>query len=135
MYVQKSEVLPILTEMDIVKVRQYVRDWSLECKFGKLDLTKFVTAASELARNTLTYGLGGEATLERIQDGARDGLRLAFSDRGPGIPNVTLALTDGYTTGGGMGLGLSGAKRLVHEFELSTQVGEGTTITITRWRT
>ncbi len=134
MPILKSEIIPIQVESDVVKVRQVVKQWALECKFGIVDQTKFVTAASELARNTLTYGMGGNVTLERLQQELRNGVRLTFEDRGPGIPNVELALTDGYTSGSGMGMGLSGAKRLSHEFELTTKVGEGTRVSITRWK-
>jgi serine/threonine-protein kinase RsbT len=133
MLVRKSETHPIQTENDIVSIRHGVRRLSVECRFGLIDQTKFVTAASELARNALTYGGGGTATFELLEDGPRKGVRLTFEDHGPGIPDVQLAMTDGYTTGGGLGMGLSGAKRLVNEFELETRVGVGTRVRITRW--
>jgi serine/threonine-protein kinase RsbT len=134
MSVARSETLAIRSQADIVSVRQKVRELTLTLKFSLVDQTKMVTAASELARNTLTYGKGGTVLLEILDDGAKRGLRLAFADKGPGIPDVALALTDGYTTGNGLGLGLSGAKRLVNEFEIRTAVGEGTCVVITRWR-
>jgi len=130
----KSEQLPILSSGDVVQVRQIVRKWVLELGFSLVDQTKMVTAASELARNTLDYGGGGTVRLDVINDGRRAGLRLTFEDQGPGIPNLELALTDGYTTGNGMGLGLSGARRLVNEFDIATEVGKGTRVTITRWK-
>ncbi|WP_204484378.1 anti-sigma regulatory factor [Archangium primigenium] len=126
--------MPIRSSQDLVLVRQAVRTWSAELKFSLVEQTKMVTAASELARNTLDYGGGGEVTLQMLQDGLRKGLRLSFEDKGPGIPDLDLALRDGYTTGGGMGLGLSGSKRLVNEFEIVSKVGEGTRVTVTRWK-
>ena len=108
--------------------------WSIEAGFSLVDQTKMVTAASELARNTLDYGGGGTVRLELLQEGSRRGLRLTFEDQGPGIPNIELALTDGYTTGGGLGMGLSGARRLVNEFEIESHVGQGTRVTIARWK-
>ena len=134
MAVVKSEVLPIRSEMDVVQVRQAVRAWSIELTFSLVDQTKTITAASELARNTLLHGKGGQVRLESLLEGARRGLRLSFEDRGPGIPDVTAAMRDGYTTGGGLGMGLPGSKRLVNEFNISTRVGEGTTVTITKWK-
>ncbi|MEZ4728107.1 MAG: anti-sigma regulatory factor [Caldilineaceae bacterium] len=134
MTILKAETLPIRSDQDIVKVRQAVRTWAVELKFSLVDQTKFVTAASELARNTLDYGGGGEVRLERLQERGRNGLRLTFVDQGPGIPDIELALKDGYTTGNGMGLGLSGAKRLANEFDIHSKVGEGTRVTITRWK-
>jgi serine/threonine-protein kinase RsbT len=134
MNVQKSETLPIQSEQDIVLVRKAVRQWSIQVGFGIIDQTKMVTAASELARNTLTYGRGGTARLESLEDGLRKGVRLKFEDKGPGIADIELALTDGYTSGSGMGLGLSGSKRLVNEFEIFSKIGEGTQVTITRWK-
>jgi serine/threonine-protein kinase RsbT len=131
--VRKSEKHPIETENDIVAIRHGVRKWALECRFGIIDQTKFVTAASELARNALTYGKGGTALFEALEDGIKKGVRLTFEDHGPGIPDLKLAMTDGYTTGGGLGMGLSGAKRLVNEFEIDSVVGRGTTVRITRW--
>ena len=134
MAVERSETLPIRTSADVVQARQAVRKWVVELRFGLVDQTKMVTAASELARNTLDYGGGGAMLLEELRDGGRTGLRLTFEDQGPGIPDLGLALTDGYTTGGGLGMGLSGARRLVNEFEIDTRVGEGTRVTVTRWR-
>ena len=119
---------------DVVAVRQAVRQRAVELGFNLVDQTKIVTAASELARNTLEYGGGGTVRIESIQEGPRRGLRLVFEDRGPGIPNIELAMKDGYTTAGGLGLGLSGAKRLSNEFAIDSRVGEGTRVTIVRWR-
>jgi serine/threonine-protein kinase RsbT len=126
--------MPIRSSQDLVLVRQAVRTWSAELKFSLVEQTKMVTAASELARNTLDYGKGGEVKLEVVQEGIRRGLRLCFEDKGPGIPDIELALRDGYTSGGGMGLGLGGAKRLVNEFDIVSNVGEGTRVTVTRWK-
>jgi serine/threonine-protein kinase RsbT len=124
----------IQSSEDVVRVRQIARERAVTQGFSLVDQTKLVTAASELARNTLEYGGGGEVTVETLQDGARKGVRLTFSDRGPGIENLELALKDGYTTGNGLGLGLSGAKRLSNEFELDSKPGEGTRVMIARWR-
>ena len=126
--------MPIRSSQDLVLVRQAVRTWAAELKFSLVEQTKVVTAASELARNTLDYGKGGDVTLEVLRDGLRRGLRLSFVDKGPGIPDIELALRDGYTSGSGMGLGLGGAKRLMSEFEIDSKVGEGTRITVTRWK-
>jgi serine/threonine-protein kinase RsbT len=126
--------MPIRSSQDLVLVRQAVRTWSAELKFSLVEQTKMVTAASELARNTLDYGKGGQVTLQLLQEGLRRGLRLSFEDNGPGIPDIELALRDGYTSGGGMGLGLGGAKRLVNEFDIVSKVGEGTRVTVTRWK-
>jgi len=134
MNVRKDEVMPIRTSADIVQVRQTVRQWAAEVGFGLVDQTKLVTAASELARNTLDYGRGGTVHLMSVEDGGRRGLRLVFEDQGPGIPDIQLALTDGFTSGGGLGLGLGGSKRLVNEFDIASTVGEGTRVTITRWK-
>jgi serine/threonine-protein kinase RsbT len=131
---QKDETLPIRSDQDIVIVRQTVRAWAIEQTFGLVDQTKIVTAASELARNALTYGGGGSVRLEALNNGSRKGLRLTFQDRGPGIADIELAMKDGYTTGSGLGLGLSGAKRLSNEFEIRSKPGEGTVVAITRWR-
>lgn len=114
--------------------RQTVRRLTQELKFSLVDQTKLITAASELARNTLVYGGGGEMHWEIVQRGIRTGLRLAFGDQGPGIPDVELALTEGWTSGSGLGVGLSGSRRLVNEFDLRTAVGEGTCVTVTRWK-
>ena len=134
MEVLRSEVLPIRSAQDLVVVRQAVRTWTADLKFSLVEQTKMVTAASELARNTLDYGKGGQVILQIVQEGIRRGLRLSFEDNGPGIPDVELALRDGYTSGGGMGLGLGGARRLVNDFEIVTKVGEGTRVTVTRWK-
>lgn len=115
-------------------VRQQVRRWAVELGFGLVDQTKIVTAASELARNALIHGGGGTVRLEALNDGARKGLRLAFEDHGPGIRDIEMAMKDGYSTGSGLGLGLSGAKRLCNEFHVQSAVGEGTRVTITRWK-
>ncbi len=133
MVVVSSETLPVIAEPDIVTARRRVREVAIQIGLSLVDQTKLVTAASELARNTLIYGGGGSMRLESM-NGPRLGLRLTFEDNGPGIPDVQLALRDGFTTGSGLGLGLSGAKRLVNEFEIDTQVGRGTKITITRWK-
>lgn len=117
-----------------MRVRQATREHAIAQGFGLVDQTKLVTAASELARNTLNYGQGGEVELVRVEEGARKGLRLMFSDQGPGIEDVERALTDGYSTGGGLGLGLSGARRLSNEFSIDTAPGKGTRVTIARWR-
>ncbi len=134
MAVLKNETLPIRAESDVVLVRQVVRKWAGELTFSLVDSTKIVTAASELARNTLIHGGGGTVCLEALAEGVRKGLRLTFEDQGPGIPDIELALQDGYTTGGGLGLGLSGSKRLVSEFDLVSRVGAGTRVTVTKWK-
>src|SRR5262245_48620232 len=130
----KHETLPVRTETDVVLVRQAVRKWAAEIAFSLVDQTKIVTAASELARNTLTHGGGGTVRLEGLAEGTRGGRRRTFEDQGPGIPDVELALKDGYTTGAGLGLGLSGSKRLVSEFEIVSRPGEGTRVTVTKWK-
>jgi serine/threonine-protein kinase RsbT len=132
--VTKSDRLPLRTEQDIVLARQMVRKLTRDLAFGLVDQTKMVTAASELARNALVHGGGGDLLWECLVDGAKKGLRLTFSDEGPGIANMELAMTDGWTTGTGLGMGLSGAKRLVNDFEVESQVGKGTRVTITRWK-
>jgi serine/threonine-protein kinase RsbT len=134
MRVLNSESMPIQTSEDIVKVRQAVRKSAVSLGFGLVDQTKIVTASSELARNTLVYGGGGAVQIEVVQNETRSGVRLVFEDQGPGIPNVELALTDGYTSGNGMGLGLGGAKRLSHEFDISSKPGSGTRVSILRWK-
>ena len=128
------EVLPIRSSDDVVQVRQRVRSTAVEVGLSLIDQTKIITAASELARNTLIYGGGGTMSIEPIADGIRRGGRLTFEDRGPGIADLQLALTDGYTTGNGLGLGLSGAKRLSNEFNIESKVGVGTRVTIARWK-
>ena len=130
----KSESIPIKTPADVVVLRQRVRGWTTELKFSLVDQTKMVTASSELARNTLGHGGGGTCLMEMVTNGTRTGLRLIFEDKGPGIPDINLALKDGYSTGGGMGLGLSGSKRLVNEFEIASKVGEGTRVSVVRWK-
>ena len=130
----EREIVEIRSSSDVVMVRQKVRSLAVELKFSLVDQTKIVTAASELARNTVDYAKGGTVTLEVLNTGTRKGLRLTFEDSGPGIPDIDLALKDGYTTGNGLGLGLSGAKRLMHEFEIASEVGKGTKVTIARWR-
>ena len=132
--VEKHEALPIASDDDIVRVRQRVRDWAVAIGFSLVDQTKLVTAASELARNTVVYGLGGTLLLESVLNDRKRGLRLTFEDHGPGIADLQLALKDGYTTGNGLGLGLSGAKRLSQDFEITSRVGEGTRIVIARWK-
>ena len=129
-----SKTLTLKTSEDVVRMRQTVRERAVELGFGLVDQTKLVTAASELARNTILYGGGGEVMLEVVTQGDRRGICLTFSDRGPGIPNIELALKDGYTSGSGLGLGLGGAKRLSNEFNIVSQVGAGTRVTIKRWR-
>jgi serine/threonine-protein kinase RsbT len=119
--------------MDIVKARQAVRSRAVALGFKIVDQTKIVTAASELARNTLIYGRGGMMDMWSLTDGGRKGLRLAFTDQGPGIPDLELALRDGYTSGSGLGMGLGGARRLVSDFDIQSQVGQGTCVTITKW--
>ena len=126
--------MPILTSDDVVRVRQKVRSWAIEMGFNLIDQTKLVTAASELARNTFDHGGGGEFRLEALNEGNRSDLKLTFEDHGPGIEDVELALKDGYTTVGGLGLGLGGSKRLVNEFDIFSRPGEGTRITVTRWK-
>ena len=126
--------LPLRSSEDIVRMRQIVREQSVAVGFGLVDQTKLVTAASELARNTLTYGRGGEVTIQPLAEGIRRGLRLVFSDQGPGIPDIAQALKDGFTTGSGLGLGLGGAKRLSNEFAIDSRLGAGTRVTIARWK-
>ncbi len=127
-----ADILPIRSPEDIVQVRTAVRKAALAAKLGLVDQTKLVTAASEIARNTLDYGKGGQVTIERVQ-AAKTGIKLTFEDKGPGIPNIQLALTDGWTSGSGMGLGLSGTRRLMDDFHLQSTPGEGTTVIITKW--
>jgi serine/threonine-protein kinase RsbT len=129
-----SGQMPLRSEQDIVLSRQHVRKLMQEMKFSLVDLTKMVTATSELARNCVVYGGGGEMRWSMVENGVKRGLRLAFEDQGPGIADLELALTDGWTSGGGLGMGLSGSKRLVNDFEIRTGPGEGTCVTITRWK-
>lgn len=133
MTVRSSGTHPIHMEQDVVMARQLARKLAQECGMRLIDLTKMVTAVSELARNTMVYGGGGDMDWQIVEEGVRNGLRITFRDEGPGIPDLKLAMTDGWTSGSGLGLGLTGAKRLVDEFELETAPGAGTRITITRW--
>jgi serine/threonine-protein kinase RsbT len=130
----RSEAVPIQTSADVVVARQKVREWALGLKFTLVDQTKLVTATSELARNTLNYGGGGQMTIEAVENLSKTGLKLTFQDHGPGIPDIEAALKDGFTTGSGMGLGLGGSKRLVNEFEIDSEVGKGTRVMVTRWK-
>jgi serine/threonine-protein kinase RsbT len=132
--VLKAEIISVAASGDIVAVRHAVRRQAVKINLSLVDQTKIVTAASELARNMLIYGGGGEVTLELLQDGLRQGLRVHFVDTGPGIPDIELALRDGFTTGKGMGLGLGGAKRLVNQFDIESAPGKGTRVSIIRWR-
>ena len=134
MVVVKSDELPIQSAADIVVARQAVRSAATGLGFSLVDQTKIVTAASELARNTLDYGGGGVLRIVQLEENPRRGLRLVFQDEGPGIPDVQLALKDGYTTGNGLGLGLGGARRLVNDFDIESAPGQGTRVTITRWK-
>jgi serine/threonine-protein kinase RsbT len=133
MTVRSSGTQPVLIEQDVVLARQTARKLAQECGMRLIDLTKMVTAVSELARNTMVYGGGGDMDWQILDEDMRVGLRITFRDEGPGIPDLKLAMTDGWTSGNGMGLGLTGAKRLVDEFELDTAPGAGTRISITRW--
>ena len=134
MTVLLSDQRAVQTAEDVVAIRQAVRQRAVELGFNLVDQTKIVTAASELARNTLQYGGGGTVTIEAIEELGRRGIRLTFADEGPGIPDVELAMKDGFTTGGGLGLGLSGARRLSNDFRIDSRPGAGTRVTITRWR-
>lgn len=134
MLVLRNDLLPIRSSGDIVGVRQLVRSRAVEFGFSLVDQTRMVTAASELARNTLDYGGGGTARIEALADGARKGIRMTFEDQGPGIADVELALKDGYTTGSGLGLGLGGTRRLMSEFHLDSTPGRGTRVSAVRWR-
>jgi len=129
-----QEVIEIRSSEHVVMARQKVRAMATKLGFSVVMQTKLITAASELARNTLDYGGGGRLEIEEVSRGVRPGLKLTFEDKGPGIPDIALAMTDGYTSGKGLGLGLSGAKRLCDEFEIQTEVGVGTRITITQWK-
>ena len=130
----EPEELPIRADDDVVRVRQLVRTYAQQVKLSLVDQTKLVTAASELARNTLVYGGGGFARVEMMTVDGRNGIRASFHDEGPGIPDLSLALADGWSSGKGMGLGLSGARRLVDEFDLDTAVGRGTVVTVVKWK-
>ena len=128
-----AQIQTITAENDVVRVRQLVRAAAVATKLSLVDQTKLVTAASELARNTLVYGGGGRVVVQTITNGHRRGIRVAFTDEGPGIADVDQALTDGYTTGSGLGLGLSGSRRLMDEFDIVTEVGKGTVVTAIKW--
>lgn len=130
----KSDTKPVRSQADIVYVRSVVREWAVALKFSIIEQTKLITAASELARNCYEYGKGGDMQIEELSDGVRKGLRLTFADQGPGIPDMDLALTDGWTSGGGLGMGLTGTRRLVNEFNIESTVGVGTTVTIVKWK-
>ncbi|NLV25360.1 MAG: anti-sigma regulatory factor [Deltaproteobacteria bacterium] len=130
----RHEKIEVRSSDDVVKVRQRVRALAVEAGFSLVDQTKIITAASELARNTVNYGGGGHAIVSLVKSNGRTGLRLVFEDRGPGITDIELAMQDGYSTGAGLGLGLSGSRRLMHEFEIDSAPGQGTKVTVTRWR-
>jgi serine/threonine-protein kinase RsbT len=130
----KQETVPIANSSDVVLARQKVRQWAMEMKFTLVDQTKLVTAASELARNALEHGKGGQMVIEQVENSVKNGLKLVFEDQGPGIPDIEAALRDGFTTGGGMGLGLGGSKRLVNDFQVESQPGKGTRVTVVRWK-
>lgn len=134
MNVERHEELPVATSSDVVLVRQLIRKWCEEIGFSLTDQTKLVTAASEIVRNALDHGGGGRANVELLRNSSRRGVRLVVIDQGPGIADITLALRDGYTTGSGLGLGMGGAKRLVHEFQVVSEPGKGTTVELVRWR-
>jgi serine/threonine-protein kinase RsbT len=134
MPIERDEAVTLLSSEDVVRVRQKVRATAVEIGFGLVDQTKIITAASELARNTVQHGGGGGVRLQMLRESNRCGLRLVFEDRGPGIPDVEQAMKDGYTTVGGLGLGLGGARRLCNEFQIFSKLGEGTRVTITCWR-
>lgn len=134
MNVIRRDVHPLQNSNDVVFARQKVRQWATELRFTLVDLTKLVTAASELARNALDHGQGGSMAMEMVSDGGKNGLRLIFEDHGPGIPDIAQALKDGFTTGSGMGLGLGGSKRLVNEFSIESEAGKGTKVTVIRWK-
>jgi serine/threonine-protein kinase RsbT len=126
--------MPVRSQDEVVRVRQAVREWAISLGFGIVDQTKIVTAASELARNTVLYGGGGTVRLQALDEGPRRGLRLTFEDNGPGIADLQLALKDGYSTGTGLGLGLGGARRLMSDFEIQSTPGQGTRVAVTRWK-
>jgi serine/threonine-protein kinase RsbT len=130
----KAEILPIQSSGDVVLARQKVRQWAAEMKFSLVDQTKLVTAASELARNALDHGKGGSMKIEVLEDFGRSGLKLLFEDHGPGMADIEVAMRDGFTTGGGLGLGLGGSKRLVNDFHIESEVGKGTRISVIRWK-
>ena len=131
---RRDESYPLLTEQDVVRTRQLARAWAVAIGFSLVEQTKIVTAASELARNAVEYGGGGTLRMRWLVNSLRQGLRMDFADQGPGIADVDQALKDGYSTGGGLGLGLSGARRLMSEFELNSKPGQGTQVSVTRWK-
>ncbi len=130
----RQETVPLASSADVVAARQKVRQWATEMKFTLVDQTKLVTAASELARNALEHGKGGHMIIQQVENLAKNGLKLVFEDKGPGIKDIEAALRDGFTTGGGMGLGLGGSKRLVNDFQIESEPGKGTRITVVRWK-
>ncbi|HET8548282.1 MAG TPA: anti-sigma regulatory factor [Bryobacteraceae bacterium] len=132
--VLRQNTQPVHSPEDIVRIRQVVRTWAVQIGLNLVDQTKIVTAASELARNMVDYGGGGDVLMQHVENGIRRGLRLTFEDRGPGIPDVEKAMREGFSTGTGLGLGLSGARRLSSEFDIRSKPGEGTRVTITRWK-
>lgn len=134
MLIQRAEHIAIATEEDVVRVRQATRGQAVAIGLSLIDQTKLITAASEIARNTLIYGGGGQVTLEILDTGMRTGVQLTFEDRGPGIADINQALSDGFTSGSGLGLGLGGARRLVNEFDITSTVGAGTTVRLVRWK-
>lgn len=130
----EAAIISLRSDEDVMRLRLHVRQHLVAAGFSMNDQTKVITAVSELARNAVTYGGGGESQLAEVVDGTRLGVRIRFTDRGPGIPDIALALTDGFTTGGGLGLGLSGAKRLCDEFTIESAIGQGTSVTIIKWK-
>jgi serine/threonine-protein kinase RsbT len=132
--IEQDDTMPVRGSDDVVRVRQAVRALAIKAGFSLVEQTKIITAASEIARNTLDHGGGGTARLEFLRDGRRSGVQLTFTDQGPGIADLSLALTDGYTSGGGLGLGLSGARRLSNEFDIASTPGKGTVVTLARWK-
>jgi serine/threonine-protein kinase RsbT len=131
---EKTDTMPIGTEEQVVRARQAVRAYAIEAGFSIVDQTKIITAASEIARNTIDYGGGGTVRIEELRNGVHNGVRLVFEDKGPGIADIDLAMKDGYTGGGGLGLGLGGAKRLCNDFSVQSTPGQGTTVTLARWK-
>jgi serine/threonine-protein kinase RsbT len=134
MLVESTDTMPVRNSDDVVRVRQAVRARAVAAGFSLVDQTKIITAASEIARNTVDYGGGGTLLIETLREGARRGVRLTFADNGPGIADLAMAMTDGHTTGNGLGLGLSGAKRLSNEFAIASTPGLGTKVTLARWK-
>ena len=131
---ENSEPVPLREEQDVVRARQAVRARMQQLNFSLVDQTKMITAASELARNAVTHGKGGEMAIEVVNNGSRTGIRLTFQDNGPGIEDLSLAMKDGWTSGGGLGMGLPGTKRLVNDFDIESAAGKGTRIVIARWK-